>query len=123
LAEAAVLGEHAEEVRGDGIEPHRCRDRLDGAQSVLAPDQRAGGELAQVRRLAQPLAERGEAGADRLELALVPCQFEQCGRIAARQTCLNAAGILHARLDSLQICLWGPLGALRMESAGPIIDS
>ena len=60
----------------------------------------ADDQLAQLGRIAKAVAKRRQAGPDRLQLPLVPGELEQGCRISARQTCLNAAGILHARLYS-----------------------
>ncbi len=56
------------------------------------------------------------------ELPLVAGQFEQSGRIPARQACLNAAGILHARLNSRMgfvPCEKGPAGRPLIGLRGP----
>ena len=56
--------------------------------------------LEKVYALIERAAQRGQARADRLQLLLVASQLEQSGRVTTRQTCLYAAGIIHARLNS-----------------------
>ncbi len=82
LALAAVAGKHAEEIRGDRIEPELCRDRGEapcgrfGAVTSGLVDQ-----LRKVVRIGQRLLERVEAVADRVDLSLVTGEVEQSGCI------------------------------------------
>ena len=66
----------------------------------VAADQRAGGEGAEILRFGQRLLDRSEAGGDRLERLFLAGELEQGERIAPRQACLNAAGNIHAPLNS-----------------------
>ena len=95
LAEAAVVRQHAQEVRGGRVEAHAGGGGADRARGVLAADQRARHQRLQIVRFGQRLPHGGEALAHLIELAPIARQFEQSGGVATAEACLYAAGLLH----------------------------
>src|SRR6185295_4168386 len=82
LALAAVAGEDPEEVGGDRVERQFGAERGKRLSRLVAADQRAGDQLGKVLRIGERRAERIEAAADGVDLALITGKVEQSGRVA-----------------------------------------
>src|SRR5689334_6619232 len=75
LVPAAVLGEHAEEVRGDRIDAQLGCDGAECLGRLVARDERAFDQLRKILRIDQRLAQRLKTAADCIDLPLVACQI------------------------------------------------
>ena len=84
LGQAAIVGQHAEELGRDLIDAQRRNQRADRFAGVGAPDQRAGHQAAEIGRFGHRRLERIEAARHRVDLFFVTGEAEQRGGVTPR---------------------------------------